>query len=375
MSTQETLCLMALTRLTSLSLTSLRLLVDEMGSATAVYEHRKSLRQVLPAASQSTLDALAAMDFHMARAEQELDFCQQQGISCIGLNDVAYPQRLHDCPDAPVLLYYQGTADLNCRHVVSMVGTRQMTSYGRDLCQSFVHDLQTLCPDALVVSGLAYGVDVHCHRAALQEGLPTVGVLAHGLNQIYPRLHSDTARQMLLQGGLLTEYMCGTHIDKRNFVQRNRIVAGLADAVVVVESADKGGSLITADIAQSYDRQVWAFPGRTFDANSVGCNRLIATNKASLLTCAEDLCRAMGWADEQQRRRQLSSGIQQELFADFSPQEQRVLQALTADDGKQINVLAVETDIPVGQLSSILFSLEMKGAVQMLVGGKYRRQR
>jgi DNA processing protein len=181
---------------------------------------------------------------------------------------------------------------------------------------------------------------------------------------------------MIAQGGLLTEFMSGTAIDKRFFVQRNRIVAGLSDAVIVVESATKGGSLITADIALSYDRPVWAFPGRVHDKYSSGCNRLNFANTATLLTGAEDFCFSMGWTDDIQHQKQLSEGVQQELFADdYTEEEQIVLQALMKDDSKQINVLAVETNIPIGELSSLLFSLEMKGAVQMLVGGKYKLRR
>jgi len=368
--------MMALTQVPYLSPVNLHLLVEEMGSATSVFENRKSLREHIPAVSQNTLDALAAMDSLLGRAEQELAFCKKGSIRCLSIMDEAYPQRLKECDDAPVLLYYRGSADLNARHIVSMVGTRQITPYGKDLCRTFVSDLRRLCPDALVVSGLAYGVDIHSHRAALEEGLDTVGVLAHGLNQIYPRMHRETAKQMLGQGGLLTEYMSGTPIDKRNFVLRNRIVAGLADAVVVVESATKGGSLITADIALGYNRQVWAYPGRIHDTYSAGCNKLISSNCATLLTGAEDFCFAMGWTDELKNQQKLADGVQQELFSDnFTPQEQVVLQALARDDSKQINILSVETDIPLGELSSLLFSLEMKGAVQMLVGGKYKLRR
>ena len=189
MTEQETLYMMALTQVPAMSLTNLHQLVEEMGSATAIFENRKSMKQQMPSASQKTLDALASMESHLKRAEEELAFCRKGKIQCLGLNDETYPQRLKDCPDAPVLLYYRGTADLNARHIVSMVGTRQITGYGKDLCHSFVRDLKQLCPDALVVSGLAYGVDVNCHRAALEEGLETVGVLAHGLDQIYPRHH------------------------------------------------------------------------------------------------------------------------------------------------------------------------------------------
>lgn len=375
MTEQETLYLMALTQVPSLSLTNLHLLIDELGSASAIYENRKDLKQVLPSASKKFLDGMGDFCSFLARAEEELEFCRKGKIECLGINDEAYPERLRGCSDAPVLLYYRGTTNLNSRHIVSMVGTRQITNYGKDLCSSFIQDLKRLCPDAIVVSGLAYGVDVNCHRAALEEGLETVGVLAHGLDQIYPRLHRETAKQMVSQGGLLTEFMSGTPIDKRFFVQRNRIVAGLSDAVIVVESATKGGSLITADIALSYDRQVWAFPGRIYDNYSSGCNKLIFSNVATLLTGAEDFCLAMGWTDDMKHQKKLSEGVQQELFADFSEEEQLVLKALAKDDSKQINVLSVETNIPIGQLSSLLFSLEMKGAVQMLVGGKYKIRR
>ena len=376
MTDQETLYMMALTQVPSLSLTNLHLLIDELGSASAIYENRKDLKQVLPSASPKFLDGMGDFCNYLKRAEEELEFCRKGKIRCLGLNDEDYPQRLKDCNDAPVLLYYRGSANLNSQHIVSMVGTRQITNYGKDLCRSFVRDLKQVCPDALVVSGLAYGVDVNCHRAALEQGMETVGVLAHGLDQIYPRHHRETAKQMVDQGGLLTEYMSNTIIDKRNFVQRNRIVAGVSDAVIVVESATKGGSLITAEIAQSYNRQVWAFPGRVFDTYSSGCNMLIFKNKASLLTNAEDFCLEMGWTDDVQHQKQLSEGIQQELFADdYSAEEQSVLQALARDDSKQINVLAVETNIAIGELSSLLFSLEMKGAVQSLVGGRYKLRR
>ena len=376
MTDQETLYMMALTQVPSLSLTNLHLLIDELGSASAIYENRKNIKQVLPSASPKFLDGMGDFCNYLKRAEEELEFCRKGKIRCLGLNDEDYPQRLKDCNDAPVLLYYRGSANLNSQHIVSMVGTRQITNYGKDLCRSFVRDLKQVCPDALVVSGLAYGVDVNCHRAALEQGLETVGVLAHGLDQIYPRHHRETAKQMVDQGGLLTEYMSNTIIDKRNFVQRNRIVAGVSDAVIVVESATKGGSLITAEIAQSYNRQVWAFPGRVFDTYSSGCNMLIFKNKASLLTNAEDFCLEMGWTDDVQHQKQLSEGIQQELFADdYSAEEQAVLQALARDDSKQINVLAVETNIAIGELSSLLFSLEMKGAVQSLVGGRYKLRR
>ncbi len=372
MSQQETLCLMALTRVPRLSLAAARSLVDALGSATAVYEHRHSLGDVCPQARKATLEALAAMDTHMPRAEQELEWATRNGIQCLGLGDDGYPLRLRECADAPIILYYKGQANLNASHVVSVVGTRHITEYGKDLCSSLLHDLHALCPDALVVSGLAYGVDIHAHRAALDEGSDTVAVLAHGLDQIYPRLHRDTAVRMLSRGGLLTEFMAGTNADKRNFVQRNRIVAGMSDVTVVVESARKGGSLITAGLASDYDREVMAFPGRVTDACSEGCNHLIRTSRAAMITSAQDLVELMGWETAPERRRQLGQGIQPELFPELTADERQVVQAMQGSDKVHLNHLSQSTSLPIGRLSSILFGLEMKGLVRMLPGGMYR---
>lgn len=372
MSSQETLCLMALTRVPRMSLANVRSLVEAMGSATAVYEHRHELGDVLTSARKPALDALAAMDTHMARAEQELEWAAHNGIQCLGIDDDNYPQRMRECADAPVILYYKGQANLNARHVVAVVGTRHITEYGKDLCSGLMHDLHALCPDALVVSGLAYGVDIHTHRAALDEGNPTVAVLAHGLDQIYPRMHRDTAVRMLAQGGLLTEFMAGTNADKRNFVQRNRIVAGISDVTVVVESANKGGSLITAGLANDYSREVMAFPGRVTDGCSAGCNSLIRANRAALISSAQDLVEMMGWETEAERRSALARGIQPELFPELSPEEQQVAQALQGSDKCHLNQLSLHTDLPISRLSGILFGLEMKGIVKMLPGGMYR---
>jgi len=372
MTEQETLYAIALSFVPRLNLLNRKLLFEKMGSATEIFEYRQKLKEIIPDANKSTLEALAMMDTHLKRAEEELAFAQAGHIQCIGYNDEAYPARLRECPDAPILLYYRGNASLNSQHIISMVGTRQITPYGKDLCHTFVKELKQFCPDVLVVSGLAYGVDIHCHRAALEQNMDTVGVLAHGFDQIYPRFHRDTAVQMVLQGGLLTEFPSRSNADKRNFVQRNRIVAGMADATVVVESAKKGGSLITAEIAESYGRDIFAFPGRIGDTYSEGCNNLIKTNRAGLITCAEDFVKAMGWETECDLKKQLNEGLQQELFPDLTDEEQRIVKALTGTDSKQINILAIDTALPIGKLTSLLFNLEMKGVVRLLSGGCYR---
>ena len=372
MTEQETLYAIALSFVPRLNLLNRKLLFEKMGSATEIFKYRQKLKEIIPDANKSTLEALAMMDTHLKRAEEELAFAQAGHVQCIGYNDEAYPARLRECPDAPILLYYRGNASLNSQHIISMVGTRQITPYGKDLCHTFVKELKQFCPDVLVVSGLAYGVDIHCHRAALEQNMDTVGVLAHGLDQIYPRFHRDTAVQMVQHGGLLTEFPSRSTAEKLHFVQRNRIVAGMADATVVVESAKKGGSLITAEIAESYGRDIFAFPGRIGDTYSEGCNNLIKTNRAGLITCAEDFVKAMGWETECNLKKHLNEGLQQELFPNLTEEELRIVKALEGADSKQINILAIDTALPIGKLTSLLFNLEMKGVVRLLSGGCYR---
>ena len=232
-------------------------------------------------------------------------------------------------------------------------------------------ELRGLCPQVLIVSGLAYGVDICAHREALANGYPTVGVLAHGLDQIYPYRHRETAAQMLNHGGLLTEFMSQTNADKPNFVRRNRIVAGMADAVILVESAAKGGGLITAEIAQSYARSVFAFPGNVGQPYSEGCNNLIRDNGAGLISNANDFMRAMGWMDETLRQRANTDGIERNLFPDLTTEEQQVVSLLQQTNDLQLNIITVKTGIPIGRLTALLFQLEMKGVVKPLAGGMY----
>lgn len=228
-----------------------------------------------------------------------------------------------------------------------------------------------LCPKVLVVSGLAYGIDIIAHRNALQQGMETVGVLAHGLDDLYPHAHRATASQMIAQGGLLTEFMTKTKADKINFVRRNRIVAGMSDACIVVESAAHGGSLITADISRGYNRDVFAFPGRVGDLASEGCNGLIRDNCAALLTNAEAFVKAMGWETDTQLEKARQDGIERKIFAEMTPEEETVVQILLRNNDLHLNMLAVQTGIPVNKLTGILFEMEMKGMVKTLAGGMY----
>ena len=292
-----------------------------------------------------------------------------KGITPLPLNSADYPQRLRECPDAPVVLYYMGNGQLNAQRVICIVGTRHCTIYGKDLVAAFVRELSKLCPGILIVSGLAYGVDICAHRNALAEGLPTVGVLAHGLDTIYPSSHRETAAEMLREGGLLTEYPSGTNADKMNFVRRNRIVAGMSDACILVESAEKGGGLITTDIANSYGREVFAFPGHVNAEYSKGCNNLIRDNKAGLITSAADFVKAMGWESDAVLQQAKSKGIERQLFPDLTTEEARVVAVLEKTNDLQMNMLSNMSGIGIGQLSSLLFTLEMKGVIKTLAGG------
>ena len=368
---QELFYAMSLTRLTNFNFQQALELYRAVGSAQGIYEHRNEIGDVVKNASPRLTEVLKNWDSAMKRADFELTFMQEHQIRALTPLDDDYPQRLCECADAPIVVYFRGNTDLNLSKIINIVGTRQCTQYGKDLIRRFMSDLRRMCPQVLIVSGLAYGVDICAHKEALDCGYDTVAVLAHGLDQIYPYRHRDTAIRMLGHGGLLTEFMSQTNADKQNFVRRNRIVAGMSDACIVVESAAKGGGLITADIAQSYDRAVFAFPGAVGMPYSEGCNRLIRDNGAGLITCAEDFVKAMGWQDEALRQQAHAEGIERSLFVDLSPEETLIVNLLQQTNDLQLNILSVKTGIPIGQLTALLFQLEMKGVVKPLAGGMY----
>lgn len=343
-----------------------RQLLQSLGDEEAVFTEKKHVLETIPGIG-STLSAEIRRPEVLQAAEAELRFVEDNKITVCFISDPDYPPRLKECDDAPVLFYYKGTANLNAPKTLSIVGTRRITDYGRQQTEALLEDLSREYPDLLIVSGLAYGVDICAHRNALKYHLPTVGVLAHGLDRIYPPMHRATAVDMLQCGGLLTDFPSGTDPDRPNFVQRNRIVAGLADATVVVESAEKGGSLITADIAFSYGREVYTFPGRVTDEHSKGCNALIRQNKAGLITGADDLITALGWNLSTYRQPK-----QTELCFDLTEDETRIVDCLRKEKEQQINELALRLSLPVHQLSPVLFELEMKGVVKNLPGGRYR---
>lgn len=340
-------------------------LLVQFGSAEAVFSATYS--QLLQTEGIGSIIAGQILQTNaLLLAAEQLKFLEKYKISVLFYTDENYPRRLKNCFDAPVLLYYKGTADLNHFRIVSIVGTRKVSPYGLMLCQQLAETLQHY--NVLVVSGLAYGVDVAAHRHSLYYHIPTVGVLGHGLDMIYPALHRQVAQDMLKNGGLLTEFPPNTVPDKENFPKRNRIIAGIADVTLVVEAANKGGALITAEIASSYNRDVFAFPGRTTDGYSQGCNFLIKTNRAGLINHAKDLVYYMGWeaVSKPDVLRQTAKAI------GLSPAEIHIVELLKSSSSLRIDELGILTEIQQNKLAFYLLNLEIKGLIISLPGKVYQ---
>lgn len=350
---------------------ALNAISEQAGSIDDIMDHRRDIRALLPQATDRLVGIMQRIDEHRSRAEEEYDFCQKHGIQIlVRSGSEGYPARLRQCDDAPFVLYYRGHTPLDAPHTLSIVGTRHATAYGKDFLQHLVADLGKRLPGLIIVSGLAYGIDICAHREALQHSIDTVAVLAHGLDTIYPAAHRNDAARIAGQGGLLTEYMSRTKADKMQFVQRNRIVAGITDGTLVVESAGKGGALITARIAREYNREVMAVPGSVGNEYSKGCNNIIRENVATLVTSADDIVEAMGW----QSLGGLSEAgkpTQRQLFPQLGEREQRIVDLLGKENDLNVNILAARTGIDVGQLFALLFNLEMQGVVRAYAGGTY----
>lgn len=362
----EAVLLLALLRTPGIGLITANRLCRAAGSAARLWEEHANISRLLPQATDRLQQCLTNWDKQLPQAEAEADEARRRHISLLALTETDYPTWLKSLPDAPPVLFYKGTASLNAQPMISIVGTRHISEYGKDLCRHIVEQLAERLPQATIVSGLAYGVDVHAHRAALACGLPTIGVLGHGLNHLYPPSHRDTANRMTEQGGLLTEYPCATPVSRENFVQRNRIVAGLSQACIVVESARRGGALITARLAQDYGREVYACPGRLTDLHSEGCNRLIARHGAAIFTSVDDLMDDMGWAPRQPRPQQL------ELFPALTATEEQLRSRLVQTEQCSADELVTATGLKVAEVNAALIQLEMKGLVRLLAGNQYR---
>ena len=366
MNHNETRNAIALTRVNYFNLAGLAQLYRKLGSATEVIAHRNNLKEVLPDASPRLLEAMHNIEQHLRVADAEMEYNARNNIKTLCLADNDYPQRLKNCADAPLVLFFKGNTDLNRARVINVVGTRHCTAYGQDVIRKFFTELKKLSPEVLIVSGLAYGVDINAHRQALANDLDTVAVLAHGLDNLYPARHKQTADEMIKHGGLLTEFLTNTNADKLNFVRRNRIVAGMSDACVLVESAAHGGGLITTAIARDYSREVFAFPGAVGAPFSEGCNNLIRDHKAQLITSAADFIQALGWETDFKRVQATRQGIERQLFPELSAEEQTVIEALQSLNDQPISQLSLSANIPISRLTVVLFQLEMKGMLKLL---------
>jgi DNA processing protein len=339
-------------------------LVAYCGGAGAVFKEKKAALMKIPGIGSFTVNQIQNHK-SLQRAEEEIRFIEKFKIRALFYTDSDYPTRLLNCEDSPLMLYYKGNVSLNAKRVVSVVGTRRASNYGRNICEQIVADLKA--KDVMVVSGLAYGIDSCAHRKSLDCGMETIGVLAHGLDRIYPAQNRKLAERMLEQGGLLTEFLSKSKPDRENFPKRNRIVAGMSDAVVVVESDKRGGAIITAGLGNSYNRDVFAVPGRVGDDGSRGCNFLIRTNRAALAENGNDVAYLMGWDDKPVQVKE-----QPQLFVNFSEEENRLLEIIREAGEISIDQLGVRSGLLTSKVSAALLKIEFEGAVQSLPGKRYK---
>ena len=354
----------ALTMIPNIGSVQAKILVEQFETAENVFKAKKKDLESIEGIGEIKAHCIKKFD-NFSNAEDELKFVEKYKIQTLFLTDKNYPQRLLTCYDSPTLLYYRGNADLNHSKIVSIIGTRHNTDYGRSVTEELVEGLQAL--NVLIISGLAYGIDAISHKAAIQNNLPTIGVLAHGLDKIYPSAHHALAKQMLYNGGLLTEFRKDTLADKHNFPRRNRIVAGMADCTIVIETAVKGGSMITAELANGYNRDVFAFPGKITDTRSLGCNALIKNNKAILVTGAEDLVEQMGWVNKKRKAKP-----QRELFITLSNEQQIIIDILKQRDTIHVDELYLKSGLNSSMVASTILGLEFENIVASLPGKMYK---
>lgn len=342
-------------------------LIAYTGSVEAVFKEKKRLLLKIPGIGECLADSIIHQDV-LTKAEKEIEFIDRYNINHLFYLDEDYPSRLKNCEDAPVMLYYKGSANFNPSKSLSIVGTRNATEYGKECCNKLIEDLKLRHHDVSIISGLAYGVDICAHRAALKFGFETIAALGHGLATIYPAVHRASAKEITKNGALVTEFISDTIPDKANFVKRNRIIAGLADATLVVESGIKGGALITATMAESYNRDVLAFPGRVNDPHSHGCNWLIKANKANMIENVEDLEYILGWEAPGISK----PAVQTQLFIDITEEEKQLFQILQEAGELPIDLLCIKADMPSSKTSALLLNLEFAGMVRTLPGKVYK---
>lgn len=356
---------LALTQVPQIGDVHSKILIQQFGDAASVFKAKEKQLEKIEGIGSVRAQAIKSFsDF--ARAEKEVQFIERYSIKPIFFTDKEYPQRLLNCTDGPAQLFYKGNADLNASKIIAIVGTRSNTEYGKALTEKLIEDLAA--QDILIISGLAFGIDAIAHKASVKNGLPTVGVVGHGLDKMYPAVHASLAKEMLENGGgILSEFFSGTQPDKHHFPLRNRIVAGLCDATIVVETVVKGGSMITAKLADSYNRDVFAFPGRTTDLKSSGCNYLIKHNKAMLLTDADQLLQVMGWKEVSKKPKQ-----QRTLFIEMSADERLVFDLLKDRESVAIDEINLKSGLSSSATAAAILSLELQGIVGSLPGKRYK---
>lgn len=363
---EERLYQLALTMIPDLGAVRAKALIEKFGTARSVFQaKRKEIASTEGIGEVCARSLKEWQDF--SAAEEEIHFAEKHGVELVFLTEEKYPQRLFHCYDPPVLLYYKGNADLNQSCIVSIIGTRNHTEYGRQVTEELVQALSK--EQVMVVSGLAFGIDTIAHKTALQKGIPTIGVLGHGMDTIYPWQNRHLAKEMMEQGGLLTEFSSGTKPDKHNFPRRNRIVAGMADATIVIETANKGGSMITAELAYSYNRDLFAVPGRTTDQKSGGCLQLIRQQKATVLLNALQLLDTMGW---QEKKKTIKK--QRELFPELNENEQKIVTLLQQHEVLPIDTLYLLSGLSSSVIASAILNLEMQHVITSMPGKLYKLQ-
>jgi DNA processing protein len=361
----DILYLIALSKVNNVGAVLAKNLISYCGSAQKVLNAKKSQLLKIPGIGEKTANEIIESNT-LHDAETELNYTLKNNINVLSYLNENFPFRLNRYPDAPTVLYYKGNANLNKEKILSIVGTRAITQYGQEIIEKLICDLKHL--DILIVSGLAYGVDAAAHKQCVKEEIETVGVLGHGLDIIYPSLHKGIAKSMIERGGLITEYGINTRPDRENFPQRNRIVAGLCDALVVIETKAEGGSMITAQYAFDYNKDVFAFPGRVYDAYSSGANKLIKSNKAQLIENADDLMKCMSWDIDINSKKINKNNV---LFVELNESEQEVMNIIKGADAVHIDVLYQKVDKTPGILASILLELEFKGLIHEHPGKRY----
>lgn len=361
MNTQQLLAVLALQNITGIGDITAKKLISKCGNADEVFKAKRQTLLKIDGIGEQTVKDLHN-PLHFREAEEELRFMEKHNINYSYFTDDDYPERLKHCVDGPILFFKKGAINLNGQRAISIVGTRQVTAHGAAFCEKLIEELSPLNP--VIVSGFAYGVDICAQKAAQKNNLQTIGCLAHGLNQVYPSAHKKYVAKIEENGGFVTDFWSKDKPERNNFLRRNRIIAGLSEATIVIESAEKGGSLVTADIANSYNREVFAVPGRPDDKYSAGCNALIKNQQAHMLAGAADLLYILGWKLEQGPKKP----VQKQLFVELDETEKNIYSFLQKNGKELLDVISLECGIPVHKVSSTLLTMEMKGVIRPLPG-------